>query len=138
MKRMLAILLGLALVAAACSSGDDDTSVETTSGPATTETPATTAAPEPEETVPVADATTFTVRIENVSGDLTNFDSGAFAVPAGATEPGPVLPGDAYEFEVVAAPGQRLSLATMFVQSNDGFFAPAPQGSNSSMPTAIP
>jgi hypothetical protein len=31
-------------------------------------------------------------------------------------------------FEVTAAPGERLFFATMFVQSNDLFLAPQPQG----------
>jgi hypothetical protein len=50
--------------------------------------------------------------------------SGAFNTPVGATEPGPLPPGGAYEFTVVALPGDMLSLATMFVQSNDLFYAP--------------
>jgi hypothetical protein len=50
--------------------------------------------------------------------------SGAFNTPVGATEPGPLPPGGAYEFTVVAVPGDRLSFATMFVQSNDLFYAP--------------
>lgn len=36
----------------------------------------------------------------------------------------PVFPGGAVEFVVAAAPGESLSLATMFVQSNDLFLAP--------------
>jgi len=51
--------------------------------------------------------------------DLT--DSGAF----GAS---PIGPGGAYEFEVTAVSGDALSFATMFVQSNDLFFAPGPDG----------
>ena len=50
--------------------------------------------------------------------------AGAFAIPAGAADPGPLPPGGAYEFSVSAWPGDRLSFATMFVQSNDLFFAP--------------
>ena len=50
--------------------------------------------------------------------------SSAFNTPVGATEPGPLPPGGAYEFTVVAVPGDRLSFATMFVQSNDLFYAP--------------
>ena len=49
-------------------------------------------------------------------------DSGVFAVPASATDPGPALPGDAYTFRVSAVPGENLSFATMLVQSNDWFF----------------
>ncbi|NNE11871.1 MAG: hypothetical protein HKN41_06435 [Ilumatobacter sp.] len=35
---------------------------------------------------------------------------------------GPILGGGSYTFTVTASPGQRLSLATMFVQSNDYFY----------------
>jgi hypothetical protein len=54
--------------------------------------------------------------------------SGVFNTPVGATEPGPLPPGGAYEFTVVAMPGDMLSLATMFVQSNDLFYAPDGSG----------
>jgi hypothetical protein len=50
--------------------------------------------------------------------------SGVFNTPAGAEAPGPLPPGNAYEFTVEAAPGDHLSFATMFVQSNDLFYAP--------------
>lgn len=52
--------------------------------------------------------------------------SGAFDTPVGASDPAPIFPGDAYEFEVEAASGrptQYLSVVTMFIQSNDLFFA---------------
>lgn len=42
----------------------------------------------------------------------------------GAVMPGPALPGDGYEFEVSALPGETLHLVTMFVQSNDIVIAP--------------
>ena len=48
---------------------------------------------------------------------------GANARPVGATSDGPLTPGQAYEFEVSAAPGQSLSLAWMFGQSNDLFYS---------------
>ena len=51
-----------------------------------------------------------------------------FAVPSSGTEPGPAVPGDSYSFEITATPGHALSFATMFVQSNDWFFAPGPGG----------
>jgi hypothetical protein len=47
---------------------------------------------------------------------------GADARPVGATSDGPLTPGQAYEFEVTARPGQALSLAWMFGQSNDLFY----------------
>jgi hypothetical protein len=54
--------------------------------------------------------------------------SGAFDTPADAESPGPAGPGDAYEFTVEASPGERLSFATMFIPSNDLFFAPGEAG----------
>ncbi|WP_456412966.1 spondin domain-containing protein [Oceanithermus profundus] len=54
--------------------------------------------------------------------------AGVFAVPAGKDGPAPIFPGEAYTFRITAAPGARLSLATMFVQSNDWFYAPGPEG----------
>jgi hypothetical protein len=52
----------------------------------------------------------------------------AFTTPIGATGPGPITPGAAYEFTVLAMPGDRLSLTTMMGQSNDWFYAPAESG----------
>ncbi len=40
----------------------------------------------------------------------------------------PIAPGGAYEFEVDVSPGQNLSFATMFVPSNDLFYAPNESG----------
>lgn len=54
--------------------------------------------------------------------------SGAFDTPEGAAGPGPLTPGGAYTFTFMAEPGDRLSLATMYVQSNDLFYAPAETG----------
>lgn len=54
--------------------------------------------------------------------------SGVFNTPVGADMPGPALPGGRYSFEFSASPGQSLSFATMFVQSNDLFFAPMDTG----------
>ncbi len=54
--------------------------------------------------------------------------SGVFNSPTGMSEPGPLMPGDAYDFSIEAAPGDRLALVTMFVQSNDLFIAPDAQG----------
>ena len=48
---------------------------------------------------------------------------GADARPIGATADGPLTPGQAYEFEISASPGQSLSLAWMFGQSNDLFYS---------------
>ncbi len=61
-------------------------------------------------------------------GMKNGFDSGVFAVPVGATDPGPLLPGNAYEFTFEASPGAYLNFATMMVQSNDLFFGPSEMG----------
>jgi hypothetical protein len=51
-----------------------------------------------------------------------------FNTPVGASAPGPITPGAAYEFTVSAAPGDRLSITMMMGQSNDWFYAPAESG----------
>lgn len=48
---------------------------------------------------------------------------GADAKPVGGETEGPLTPGQQYEFEVAARPGETLSLAWMFGQSNDLFFS---------------
>ncbi|NOT60241.1 MAG: hypothetical protein HOP19_08445, partial [Acidobacteria bacterium] len=53
---------------------------------------------------------------------------GVFSTPVGADKPAPIGPGGAYEFSFNAKPGMRLSLAMMFGQSNDWFYAPKRQG----------
>jgi len=55
-------------------------------------------------------------------------ESGVFNTPVGAAGPGPVTPGGSYSFEFEAEEGDGLSFATMFVQSNDLFYAPSDQG----------
>jgi hypothetical protein len=54
--------------------------------------------------------------------------SGVFNTPVGDEKPGPALPGKAYEFTFEAHPGDRLTLTTMFGQSNDLFYAPKEGG----------
>jgi hypothetical protein len=49
---------------------------------------------------------------------------GSTDTPVGARSPGDIWPGDAFEFKVSAKPGERLTIAAMFVQSNDLFYAP--------------
>jgi hypothetical protein len=53
---------------------------------------------------------------------------GVFNTPVGGSEPAPILPGGAYEFSFTAKPGMRLSVLTMFGQSNDWFYGPKRQG----------
>ena len=54
--------------------------------------------------------------------------SGVFTTPSGVSEPGLLPPGSSYAFSVEAFPGDRLQLATMYVQSNDLFYAFEPGG----------
>ena len=54
--------------------------------------------------------------------------AGAFNTPDGADDPGPIGPGGSYSFTVDAMPGDRLNLVTMFIQSNDLYYAFAPEG----------
>jgi hypothetical protein len=49
--------------------------------------------------------------------------AGAAARPVGAGADGPLTPGQKYEFEISAEPGQVLSAAWMFGQSNDLFYS---------------
>jgi len=73
---------------------------------------------------------------DGVAGDLGTalaattgvLSSGVFMTPAGASMPGPIGPGASYEFNITASQGENLSLATMFIFSNDGFVAPADGG----------
>ena len=45
-------------------------------------------------------------------------------MPVGGDGPGALFPGRMYAFNVTAVHGEHLSFVTMFVQSNDIFFAP--------------
>ena len=53
---------------------------------------------------------------------------GSTDTPVGARSPGDIWPGDVFEFKVSAKPGERLTIATMFAQSNDLFYAPREEG----------
>ena len=53
---------------------------------------------------------------------------GVFNTPVGTMGPGPIGPGAAYEFSFNATAGMKLSLALMFGQSNDLFYAPDSHG----------
>lgn len=77
----------------------------------------------------------FTVTIENVVTPTSFFESGTVAIPQGAVDPAPLFPGDIYNFTINAGTnvtpmdgGTRFSFVTMFVQSNDLFFAPDESG----------
>ncbi|HZE71501.1 MAG TPA: spondin domain-containing protein [Pyrinomonadaceae bacterium] len=53
---------------------------------------------------------------------------GIFNTPVGTKGPGPIGPGGTYEFSFNASPGTKLSMALMFGQSNDLFYAPETNG----------
>jgi len=53
---------------------------------------------------------------------------GSTDTPVGAGSPGDIWPGQAFEFKVTAKAGERLTIATMFAQSNDLFYAPREEG----------
>jgi len=68
--------------------------------------------------------THFTLTLENTGTEYDYSGSGVFNTPSGSMAPAPIFPGESYMVEFDAAPGSRLSFATMFVQSNDLFYAP--------------
>lgn len=53
---------------------------------------------------------------------------GIYNTPLGAMKPGPIRPGESYEFSFEAEPGMRLFMAMMNGQSNDWFYAPDEKG----------
>ena len=55
-------------------------------------------------------------------------EHGVAGIPSGASAAGPATPGSSYSFTIEAGEGAKLSFATMYVQSNDLFFSPGPQG----------
>jgi hypothetical protein len=61
--------------------------------------------------------------LRSVTGAKGIASTDADDLPVGATAHGPLTPGQGYQFEVSAVPGQSLSLAWMFGQSNDLFYA---------------
>ncbi|MGA7954103.1 MAG: spondin domain-containing protein [Gloeobacterales cyanobacterium] len=63
--------------------------------------------------------------LKDQSGVLS---SGVFDTAVGANKAGGIRPGQVFEFTVSATPGQQLSIATMFGQSNDWFYAPVGSG----------
>src|SRR5258708_26650699 len=65
---------------------------------------------------------------ESLKGQPGIVHVGFTDTPVGAGKPGGIWPGDAYEFKVTAKAGERLTIATMFGQSNDLFYAPREEG----------
>ncbi|MCP5062253.1 MAG: hypothetical protein GY936_07310 [Ignavibacteriae bacterium] len=104
MKKVLLLMLGLSLFIVGCDDDKDNNPVTSTEN------------------------VTFNVTIENIGTGYMFSSSGVFNTPTTSSSPGPLLPGSKYEFEFDAAPGHKLSLATMFVHSNDFFYAPDEAG----------
>ncbi len=77
---------------------------------------------------PVKQTGTFTVTVQNAFTEYNYFSTGVFNTPVGGSSPAPAFPGETYSFEFSAAPGHKLSFATMLVQSNDLFYAPDENG----------
>jgi hypothetical protein len=61
--------------------------------------------------------------LKSINGADGIVSAGADDHPVGASAGGPIPPGQAYEFEITAEPGQTLSVAWMFGQSNDLFYS---------------
>lgn len=77
---------------------------------------------------PMTESSMFKVSIENVMENKDFLFTGVFNTPVGAMDPGGAGPGDMYSFSFEAGPGTLLSFATMFVKSNDLFYAPSGEG----------
>jgi hypothetical protein len=58
----------------------------------------------------------------------TSVAHGVFNTPVGSDKKDAIGPGGVYQFKIRATPGQKLTLAMMFGQSNDLFYAPNPSG----------
>ncbi len=69
----------------------------------------------------------FIVSVDNISNFTHKFQT-VFNTPSNRHEPGPLLPNQSYVATVYGDPGDRLSFATMLVQTNDWFFAPDEMG----------
>jgi hypothetical protein len=61
--------------------------------------------------------------VESLTGRTGIVAAGAQARPEGDLTGGPLTPGKSYEFTLKAVPGQFLTLAAMFGQSNDWFYS---------------
>lgn len=68
--------------------------------------------------------------VDFLMGHHSGMQHGVFNTPNGGETAGPIGPGGTYEFTLTAKPGMKLSLITMFGQSNDWFYASEPGGIN--------
>ena len=76
--------------------------------------------------------------VDELGASMAVHDSGAYTPANTVADPNdprgevpgapPIAPGGAFEFEIEVTPGQRLSVASMFVPSNDVFVSTDPSG----------
>jgi PKD repeat protein len=66
--------------------------------------------------------------VGGIGGSSSITDGGAFTSPDGVTGDASLAPGQSYSFSVDALPGDQLSIGTMYIQSNDAFYAFQPNG----------
>ncbi|MBR9922250.1 MAG: hypothetical protein GYB31_15540 [Bacteroidetes bacterium] len=59
----------------------------------------------------------------SLDADGSLLSSGAFNTPEGASDPGPLMPGQSYTFSFEAEAGAYLNFATMLIHTNDLFYA---------------
>lgn len=64
----------------------------------------------------------------SLAATATVSSAAVFTEPDSGSEAGAALPGSSYSFTFEGIPGDYLSFATMFVQSNDWFFSPPSSG----------
>ena len=79
---------------------------------------------------PLAEDGDPSVLAENCKTQKGVVVAGFYNTPLGAAMPGPITPGNAFEFTFEASEGQRLFLANMWGQSNDLFFGTNELGIN--------
>jgi hypothetical protein len=72
---------------------------------------------------PLAETGNPSKLVASLTGATGIVSAGAAARPVRATADGPLTPGQKYEFEISARPGEQLSTAWMFGQSNDLFYS---------------
>jgi hypothetical protein len=70
----------------------------------------------------------YTITVENISTNYLFFESGVKTIQEGSAAAGPALPGGSFKFSFHAGPNHKLSFATMYGFSNDGFYAPEGTG----------
>lgn len=66
--------------------------------------------------------------VQALSASMEVTASGVAEIPVGSMDAGSAAPGWSYSFSFQAAEGEKLTFATMYVQSNDLFFSPAAGG----------